>query len=225
VAKKRYKLTTLEKRVDDWFEMPMLLVTLLLIFTLLVPILFELPTHWKVVFATANIIIWLTFYVELFVKLFIANNKYEAMKRNWSLLVIALAPLFTSLRFLRLSRLWSLVRFLRLQNYVDRAKEGLRQLVYNLEQIIITLLIFVFISAFLMWQVEVRFDGSIGSFADALWWSVITLTTIGYGDTVPTSSEGRIIGAIIGLLGAVLFMVFVARIASMFVQQNARKKA
>ena len=56
-----------EKKVEEWFEMPMLLVTLLLIFTLLIPILFELPRVWQILFATANLLIWLAFYIELVV--------------------------------------------------------------------------------------------------------------------------------------------------------------
>lgn len=198
----------------------MLLVTLLLIFTLLVPILFDLPDSWRIFFAAFNLFIWFTFYIELFVKLYVAQSKREGIKRNWSLCVIAIAPLFTPLRFMRISRLFSLVRFLRLQEYVKKFKASLRDLVYNMEQILITLGVFVLVSGFIMWQVEQRFSGSIQTLPDALWWAVITISTIGYGDIIPTSPEGRIVGALIGLLGAIFFMVFVAKITSMFVKRG-----
>jgi voltage-gated potassium channel len=227
VAKKEYKLTKIEERVEEWFEMPMVLVTLLLVFTLLIPILFDLPRAWQIFFATANLIIWFAFYIELVVKVYIAKNKVAALKRNWSLILIAIAPLFTSLRLMRISRLTrlsrfvGLTRFVRLQNYVKKTKKHTRDLVYNIEQILLILGVFVVISGFIMWQIELRFDGSISTFPDALWWSVITLTTIGYGDIIPTSPEGRVVGSIIGLLGAILFMVFVAKITTMFVRKNA----
>ena len=54
-----------------------------------------------------------------------------------------------------------------------------------------------------------RESGNIRTGEDALWWSFVTMTTVGYGDLFPTSTEGRVIGAIlmttgIGLLGSVL---------------------
>ncbi len=218
--KKQAKLTAREQRVEDWFEVPMLIVTLSLVFTLAIPLLFSLPKVWQQIFAFLNLAIWCTFYVELFVKFYVAKSKKAALKRNWSLVVIAVAPLFISLRLMRLSRLLRLVRFLRLQKGVERLRKGLRDLIYNIEYILITIFIFIVCSGFLMWQVESRFDGSIVSFADSLWWAVVTITTIGYGDVIPTSQEGKILGAIVGLVGTILFMVFVARVTTMFVQDK-----
>ena len=99
-------------------------------------------------------------------------------------------------------------------------RSSLRELIYNIEYILITFTIFIFCSAFIMWQIEAHFDGSIISLADALWWSVITITTIGYGDVIPTSAEGKVVGAIVSLLGTILFMVFVARVTTLFVHDK-----
>lgn len=213
-------LTARERRVEDWFELPMIIVTLLLVFTLAAPLLVPMPDTWQRVFAFLNLAIWCTFYIELFVKFYVAKSKSAALKRNWSLVLIAIAPLFLSLRLMRVSRLVRLVRFLRLQKSVERLHKGLRELIYNIEYILITIVIFIFCAGFLMWQVEYRFDGSIVSFADSLWWAVITITTIGYGDVIPSSPQGKIVGAIVSLLGTILFMVFVARVTTMFVQDK-----
>ncbi|MCA9360142.1 potassium channel family protein [Candidatus Kaiserbacteria bacterium] len=214
------KLTDREQRVEDWFELPMMLVTALLVVTLMIPIIMSLPAVWVRVFATINFVIWFAFYIELFAKLYVAKSKLDALKRNWWLAVIAIAPLFLPLRLMRLSRLIGLVRFLRLQKAVSKMRSSLRELIYNIEYILITFTIFIFCSAFIMWQIEAHFDGSIISLADALWWSVITITTIGYGDVIPTSAEGKVVGAIVSLLGTILFMVFVARVTTLFVHDK-----
>ena len=221
-------LTAQEQKIEDWFEAPMLVVTLILAVTLAVPLLFDLSDVWRRIFASLNLFIWFTFYIELFVKLYVSDSKMRAMKRNWVLIVIALAPLFISLRLMRFSRLFGLVRFLRLQKNIERLQKRVREIIYNVEQIFLALLIFVFTTGCIMWQVEGHFDGSISSFADALWWAVITVTTIGYGDVIPASPEGKILGAIVSLLGTLLFMVFVARVTTLFVQnkeiESLRKK-
>ena len=65
-----------------------------------------------------------------------------------------------------------------------------------------------------------RFDGSITSLYDSLWWAVITITTIGYGDVIPSSPQGKVFGGIVSLLGTILFMIFVARVTTMFVHNK-----
>lgn len=217
---KKIKLTAKEQRIEDWFEMPMIIVTLLLIFTLAVPFLFSLTDYWVHVFGFLNLLIWSTFYIELFTKIYVAKSKLESLKRNWYLVVITIIPLFLPFRLMRLSRLFGLVRFLRLQKFADRLRENIRDLIYNIEYILITFVAFVFSSAFVMWQIETRLDGSINSLPDALWWSVITVTTVGYKDIVPGSEIGKIVGAVVSLLGTILFMVFVARVTAMFVHDK-----
>jgi voltage-gated potassium channel len=63
--------------------------------------------------------------------------------------------------------------------------------------------------------IERRSDGStIKTISDGMWWSVQTLTTVGYGDTTPITDEGRIIGVLMQVVGAALFGTIVAMISS-----------
>ncbi len=59
--------------------------------------------------------------------------------------------------------------------------------------------------------------------ANAFWWSIVTLTTVGYGDITPVSIGGRIIGIIIMFFGIGIIGMFTATIASMFVEQKIKK--
>ncbi len=54
----------------------------------------------------------------------------------------------------------------------------------------------------------------ITSLSDGLWWSVQTLTTVGYGDVVPVSDPGRLLGAALQVLGTVLFGILIAMVGS-----------
>ena len=58
---------------------------------------------------------------------------------------------------------------------------------------------------------------------DALWWSIVTLTTVGYGDIAPTSLGGRIIGVIIMFFGIGILGLFTGTIASIFVERKLKE--
>ena len=67
----------------------------------------------------------------------------------------------------------------------------------------------------------VFFEGR--SLPDALWWSVVTLTTVGFGDISPVSLGGRLIGVVLMFFGIGVLGMFTATIAGVFVEQRMRK--
>ena len=58
------------------------------------------------------------------------------------------------------------------------------------------------------------------SFLDALWWSIVTVTTVGYGDISPATLGGRIVGVILMMLGIGFLGVLTATIAGLFVENK-----
>ena len=60
-------------------------------------------------------------------------------------------------------------------------------------------------------------------FPDALWWAIVTLTTVGFGDISPVSFGGRVIGVVLMFFGIGVLGTFTATIASVFVDQRQRK--
>jgi voltage-gated potassium channel len=58
------------------------------------------------------------------------------------------------------------------------------------------------------------------SLGDALWWTVATLTTVGYGDVVPTTNVGRIAGAVLMAVAIAIFGWLTAALASLFVESD-----
>jgi voltage-gated potassium channel len=66
-------------------------------------------------------------------------------------------------------------------------------------------------------------DPAIGSFGNALWWAVSTVTTVGYGDVVPTSPAGRLAGVVLMLTGIALIPVITSVVVSVLVSQRNRE--
>jgi voltage-gated potassium channel len=76
-----------------------------------------------------------------------------------------------------------------------------------------------FVAAVVLWLI----DPAIGSFGDALWWAVSTVTTVGYGDVLPTSAGGRAVAAALMLTGLGLIPIITSVVVSILVSQRSRE--
>lgn len=65
---------------------------------------------------------------------------------------------------------------------------------------------------------------NIKDFFDAIWWSLVTITTVGYGDLYPVTFWGRIIGIVFILLGFIVFSTFTAFVASNFIDRKIKER-
>ena len=63
-------------------------------------------------------------------------------------------------------------------------------------------------------------DPGVESVWEGLWWAWVTITTVGYGDVVPVSGEGRVIGAVLILIGVGLFAMLTASISVLFISRS-----
>lgn len=74
----------------------------------------------------------------------------------------------------------------------------------------------------LAWLID---KGAVGSLSDSLWWSLQTVTTVGYGDIVPENATGRAIGALLMLNGLALASVITAVVTAMLIEQTRRRRS
>lgn len=80
----------------------------------------------------------------------------------------------------------------------------------------------VIFSAIAILQVETDTGSNIKTAEDAIWWAYVTVTTVGYGDKYPITTEGRIIAAVLMTCGVGLFGTFTAYIASWFALDKSK---
>jgi len=117
------------------------------------------------------------------------------------------------LRILRILRAFRLVRFVvstkRRRQIVHNMAQGIA--IFNIEIYLFALLSIVTISGALLYVFESAIPGSpFTSIPAGMWWSIVTITTVGYGDLVPVTIYGRIIAALTMLSGLVMFALLVA---------------
>ena len=86
-------------------------------------------------------------------------------------------------------------------------------------------MLFLIVLSLLFFLAEVKnSNSSVDSFGDALWYLIVTLTSVGYGDITPTTSTGRIIGSVLVLLSMVVLGVFISSISSNVYKMIEEKK-
>ena len=135
---------------------------------------------------------------------------------------------WVDLRFLRVLRLMRILRVLKLGRYSD-ALGVLGRVVASrrgeLGVMLMVLAVLLVLSAGLMYHAEHDAQPDrFGSMPAALWWAVITLTTIGYGDVYPVTPLGRLIGGVIAVAGVGIVALPTAVIAAGFAEELKRQR-
>lgn len=133
----------------------------------------------------------------------------------------ALVPL--DLRVLRVLRVLRIARVLKLARYSKALQAMGRVIRRKRSELVMTMFacaLLLVLAASLMWLAE--HEAQPTAFPDipqALWWAVITLTTVGYGDVVPVTTAGRLIGALIAVIGIGFIALPAGLLASGFVEE------
>ncbi len=156
---------------------------------------------------------WAVFVVDYLVNLALAERRGRWFLTHLLDLAVVVLPIARPLRLLRL------VTVLGVLHRRTRAAVRGRVLVYAAGAS--TLLVYV--SALAMLDAE-HAHGTIRTFGDALWWAIVTITTVGYGDYVPGTIEGRIIAAAVMVGGVALLGVVTATLASWIVDRVAEEE-
>ncbi len=165
--------------------------------------------------------IWLCFIAETSILLTLVDNKKQYLLSNWMNIVIIIAGLpiiwgmeiFYAgiLRSLRLLIMFGI--FLRIstdvRSVLSRHSLGLT--------LFISFLIMLF-SGFIISGIGPAFETPL----DGIWWAWVTITTVGYGDLVPSTTTGRLFGAFLILMGIGLFSMLTASFSVFFIEQDEK---
>ena len=78
----------------------------------------------------------------------------------------------------------------------------------------------VIVGTLIIYEIESYGNYQIDSYLDAVWWTVSTITTVGYGDIVPQSDEGRIASIFFMFIGIGLLSFLISVISNVFVKSQ-----
>ena len=184
---------------------------------------FDLPTGLKKALFVADALLSLMFVAEYLFRVATAENKRAYITSFYGIIdLVAIFPIlvhaFASARVIRLLRVLRVIRLLKLKRYndaLDRYRRALKLIAA--EATLFTGVAFVFIIsfAFLIYEVEHELQpDKYGNIFDSVWWAVISLTTVGYGDVYPITIAGRMLTLAMVLTGMGIVAVPTALLAS-----------
>lgn len=128
------------------------------------------------------------------------------------------------LRVLRLFRLLRILKITRYSPALATMGRVLRKELRSVVAALVVLLVLILVSSALLHSIEGRLQPeAFGSVPRAMWWSVETLTTVGYGDVIPMTAAGRVVGSVVMLLGIGIFVMWTSIFASGFIEETRRR--
>ncbi len=152
-----------------------------------------------------------------------AKNRRDYLRQNWFYLPASL-PMVESLRWARLLQLWRIYQLFRTHPDVwGMFRRERHETTFS--GILLLFFLLLVVGSTLIYWIESGVPGSeIQTPYDAFWWTLVTLSTVGYGDLVPKSEEGRFVASLLILFGVGLFGAISGFMASLFLQP-ARESA
>lgn len=153
---------------------------------------------------------WAVFAVDYVVRFALARRRWRFVYRHLLDLVVIVLPMFRQLRVLRIIAVLSVL------NRQVRGDFRGRVGIYVAGA---TMLISFAASLAVLDAERQSPDATITTFPDALWWTITTISTVGYGDRYPVTPEGRLVAASLMVAGIALLGVVTGTIASWFVEK------
>lgn len=164
-----------------------------------------------------DLILCIVLWLEFIYSYIHSDNKRQYLKEN-AFSILGMLPVnLVFLRALRLVKLAQLINiFILSRDEEQSVSKFLKQT--HLEKVIVLSIIFIFALTVLIRI----FDSNIGSIRTALWYIIVSMTSTGYGDIVPASTSGRIIGSIAMIGGILIFSTITAVISSVYISRVNR---
>ena len=159
-------------------------------------------------------VLWVILLIEYLVRLVITPDRRGYLRRRWVEPATVVVPPLQGWHFIGIEKMCLL-----LHEGALRVSAILRH--HSLFRVLIAAAGTLFVGAWLVLLFEENAKGSnIHSYPDALWWAIVTVTTVGYGDRYPTTGGGRAVAVVLMLVGIGLIGVLTATVASVFVKEH-----
>lgn len=209
------------------YQLFMLLLCLFALGILIAQSFFSLEPTTRSIFDYADNFVCIIFLIDFVVSLFRAPKKWTYFF-TWGWIDLASSiPMFDPLRWgrvARITRIFRLIRGVRATRILAAFILERRSEDAFLAAALISLLLVVFSSVAIL-HVEIDAEGNnIKTAEDALWWAFATITTVGYGDRYPVTTEGRFVGVLLMAAGVGLIGTFSGSVAAWFLEPAAKNK-
>jgi voltage-gated potassium channel len=214
-----------------WSDVPLIALALGSLPILLLEFVSDRLSHNdRLLITLVNVFVFAAFLIDYVIELSVARDRKSYILHEWTSLVIvisqglALLPALGVLGSLRIVRALRPIIFLTraLSIGLAEAHELRRTLKAKAMSIALGIAGMVWITSAVAFTLaeDVGIGRRVDSFGDALWWSITTISTVGYGDVYPVTPIGRIIAVFTMIVGVSTFGVLTASIARLLIKND-----
>ena len=184
---------------------------------------FAFPDSLQKMLFAVDVILSLVFVVEYIFRIAAAENKRGYVFSFYGIIdLVAIFPILvhvlTSARVVRLLRVLRIIRLLKINRYsvaLDNYKQALKLIAAEVALFTVVAFVFIISFAFVIYEVEHEAQPDVyRNIFDSVWWAVISLTSVGYGDVYPVTAVGRMLTLVMVLTGMGIVAVPTALLAS-----------
>lgn len=220
------RLTLGQKQELHPFNILIVILSIYVISALLIDAFVRLPPEMSKLLHEIDYVICVIFFIDFLHRFFTAKSKLKYMKWGWIDLISSIpvmdvflaGRMFRVIQLLRVLRAFRSIRIIFEYFFKNKIKGAFTSAA------IVGILMVIFCAIGILGVERDAPGGNIKTAEDALWWSFVTITTVGYGDLYPVTTAGRIIAAALMTVGVALFGTFTAYVASWFVQQREEQE-
>ncbi|MEG2195409.1 MAG: ion channel [Romboutsia sp.] len=173
-------------------------------------------------FILINKVIWIVFCFDYFGRMILSKSKVEFVKDNIIdlLSIIPLDSAFKILKIFKITKLMKLTKFFKVMIVLSKFKCKMNKFLNTNK---FNYVIYITITIILLGAIGISIVEEM-TFSNALWWSFVTTTTVGYGDISPSSSLGRIMAVILMLVGIGFIGMLTGTIATFFLKKEEENR-
>ena len=250
---KRYKealLSTINKaeegnKISRWFDVFIMTLIVLNVVAVIIETVEGIYLKYQFYFDVFEYFSVIIFTIEYFMRLWACTAKEKYAHPVWGRIryifsiealidLMAILPFYLPLffdmdmRVIRLLRLFRLLRIFKLGRYSIAFIMIVKVIERRKEELMITLtlvLVLMILSSSLMYYIEHEVQPeAFTSIPATMWWSVATLTTVGYGDVYPVTPLGKVLAAFIAILGIGIFALPAGILAAGFESEISKRE-
>ncbi len=204
----------------------MLALSLLALLSLAAQSALRIGGEARAVLQLADTAVCVLFLIDFLASLYLAESRGRYLL-TWGWLDLASSIPTVDIarwgRAARIARIFRVLRGVRASKLVARLVPDRRAGNSFLAAALVAMFLVV-VSSVSILHFDANAGGNIATAEDALWWAFATITTVGYGDRFPVTTEGRFVAAVLMAAGVALFGVFSAFLAAWFLESGQSKE-
>jgi voltage-gated potassium channel len=202
-------------------DLPLTILAVVWLPVLVLPLVMHLPASVVRAFDLIDLGVWAAYAAEYLIRLYLVPARKRFVTGHLVDLAVVVLPVLRPLRALRLLRLFNLARAgVVLVNALTRVRDIVTH--RGLHFVLMAATGIVVVGSGVELAFEQHAHGTnIHNFGESLWWAIVTVTTVGYGDNYPVTSGGRCVAVVLMLVGIGLIGALTATVASYFVEEQA----